>query len=683
MSQYKYLTLLVGLLFTSLAHSQNPACIDNCAFAFSSKNYATAIKECTTAAEYGNVLAQRFLGTMYAAGWGTQKDYAKSAVWLRKAADQGDAVAQKYLSKLEGKPYQPPIVSISQNTPSSQEQTPRPLPPVMETPANSETTRLSFDEVYQNYKTNPLHTPISKLKELASQDDPRAIFLLGHMHRTGYDRIGIEYNLDESARLYKMAGNALTTPASAVELKMLQLELNADHETLSNSLSLALKDKSDNSYILAGKMLDVAVSSWNAEIAFKLFKKLAVFGDHKAQLALSMHYKLGRGTTVDLQEAEKWLKKSGLLEASVEIKSDELFVRLADTFEKSGFNRKREDKEYADILKNGDPEAMYDAAIMLEDSGKVERALGVYQAILDKFPNHLAASRSVNNIKPNLFKPDFLRYPEWVTGRKERSDFSVYSDEIYLLAQKYINTEKDSEKYLLRNQVQSLITRYGDEFQGEARKSKAIASLTEIYLTPFIDGFVTRLECSRAREFLSNLSTVRIDALYGKVTSCEHIAKELKKQQEDEQRFADILNNNNPQVIYISALKYEDSGDIKRVKQIYKTIIERFPEHPMALKAADSLAALKKRVEQAEMAADYAEARASAAFRRDNQTTARSSESHQTEQINKICSGQQQYVGPSYCPGGLNNYGGCDHGRVCSKGWAVGDMCFAIVEVCN
>ncbi len=47
-----------------------------------------------SAAEKGDAIAQAKLGDMYYNGEGVQKDYAEAARWYKKAAEQGDVIAQ-------------------------------------------------------------------------------------------------------------------------------------------------------------------------------------------------------------------------------------------------------------------------------------------------------------------------------------------------------------------------------------------------------------------------------------------------------------------------------------------------------------------------------------------------------------------------------------------------------------
>ena len=52
------------------------------------------VKQIRKAADQGDANAQRELGNIYLCGEGVPKDYVEAVKWYRKAADQGDAMAQ-------------------------------------------------------------------------------------------------------------------------------------------------------------------------------------------------------------------------------------------------------------------------------------------------------------------------------------------------------------------------------------------------------------------------------------------------------------------------------------------------------------------------------------------------------------------------------------------------------------
>ena len=60
-------------------------------------DYAQAMTSYRKAADQGDALAQNLIGYLYQEGQGVQQDYAQAMAWHRKAADQGDATAQNWV----------------------------------------------------------------------------------------------------------------------------------------------------------------------------------------------------------------------------------------------------------------------------------------------------------------------------------------------------------------------------------------------------------------------------------------------------------------------------------------------------------------------------------------------------------------------------------------------------------
>ena len=67
------------------------------------QDYAQSAFWCRKAADQGYIDAQYILGFMYYGGQGVMQDYAQSAVWSRKAADQGHPGAKTILDSLYSK----------------------------------------------------------------------------------------------------------------------------------------------------------------------------------------------------------------------------------------------------------------------------------------------------------------------------------------------------------------------------------------------------------------------------------------------------------------------------------------------------------------------------------------------------------------------------------------------------
>jgi uncharacterized protein len=62
--------------------------------AYSTGDYATALREFQPLAEQGNTAAQAMMGEIFDSGKGVKQDYVQAARWYRKAANQGHAKAQ-------------------------------------------------------------------------------------------------------------------------------------------------------------------------------------------------------------------------------------------------------------------------------------------------------------------------------------------------------------------------------------------------------------------------------------------------------------------------------------------------------------------------------------------------------------------------------------------------------------
>lgn len=59
-----------------------------------------------------------------------------------------------------------------------------------------------------------------------------------------------------------------------------------------------------------------------------------------------------------------------------------------------------------------------------------------------------------------------------------------------------------------------------------------------------------------------------------------------------ERKFHNVLTGANPQSMYLAGVKYENDKEPGKAKKVYLTIMDRFSEHAMALKAADRLAGM-------------------------------------------------------------------------------------------
>ena len=86
-----YILLLIVIL--TLSTQSFAGFIDGLS-AYNTGDYATALREWKVLANKGDAEAQNRLGIMYKYGKGVVQDTAEANKWFRKAADQGDIIAQ-------------------------------------------------------------------------------------------------------------------------------------------------------------------------------------------------------------------------------------------------------------------------------------------------------------------------------------------------------------------------------------------------------------------------------------------------------------------------------------------------------------------------------------------------------------------------------------------------------------
>ena len=90
-------TIFIALAFTAEAQNYQTG-----KSAYERGDFQTAFEHFRLLAERGHTGAQSNLGFMYSKGYGVKQDYAKSLIWLTKAAIQNDTHAQHNLGILHG-----------------------------------------------------------------------------------------------------------------------------------------------------------------------------------------------------------------------------------------------------------------------------------------------------------------------------------------------------------------------------------------------------------------------------------------------------------------------------------------------------------------------------------------------------------------------------------------------------
>lgn len=98
-------------------------------------------------------------------------------------------------------------------------------------------------------------------------------------------------------------------------------------------------------------------------------------------------------------------------------------------------------------------------------------------------------------------------------------------------------------------------------------------------LEPLINKASSSYRCEEAKKLNGQLNST--DSIFN-YESCV-----------DDRNFHNNLNLRDPKKMYIAAGKYESTGERSRAKKIYLSIMDRFPDHAMAIKAIDRLTALR------------------------------------------------------------------------------------------
>src|SRR4051812_8836960 len=86
--------LLVVVLQLAFAAGAQAQSLSRGVSAFNRQDYAQASRAFIPLAERGNPSAQAYLGFMFETGRGVPQNYTEAAMWYRRAAEQGDSLAQ-------------------------------------------------------------------------------------------------------------------------------------------------------------------------------------------------------------------------------------------------------------------------------------------------------------------------------------------------------------------------------------------------------------------------------------------------------------------------------------------------------------------------------------------------------------------------------------------------------------
>jgi hypothetical protein len=118
-----------------------------------------------------------------------------------------------------------------------------------------------------------------------------------------------------------------------------------------------------------------------------------------------------------------------------------------------------------------------------------------------------------------------------------------------------------------------------NEYPASPQSKAARDGITALLEQPIRDA-ESGYKCEEARQLNSKFAAAGMSSIFD-FDSCA-----------DKRKFHNVLIGSNPQTMYLAGVKYENDQERSRAKRIYLTIMDRFSEHPMAVKAADRLAGM-------------------------------------------------------------------------------------------
>ena len=175
--------------------------------AYGDSNYARAFEILKPFAESGNVDAQKIIASMYLGGQGVPANWEIAVQWCRKAAEQGDPVAQNNLATfLLGGEY--PEEVIYWFTESAKQG----FPFAMESLGDICSGRLKVPGAMENqYKDES--AAIQWYRKAAAKGSPTGYHRLGDIYANGQ---GVVKHEQKAVACYKIAANAGYSPSQKV-----------------------------------------------------------------------------------------------------------------------------------------------------------------------------------------------------------------------------------------------------------------------------------------------------------------------------------------------------------------------------------------------------------------------------------------------------------------------------------
>ena len=281
--------------------AETAALVEQAWAAMEAEDYETAVPLLQKAADLGDATAQRRLGACYGAGLGIQRDEKEAVKYFQLAADQGDIPAKYNLAfcYLEG-------TGVAQDTGKAEE--------LLLSCADQGVTPAQYKlgEMYQlgDGVEQDYDKAFHYYKLAADQDAPEALTAVGYFYGQG---LGTEQNLDEMLKYYNRAAE-MGEPMAQFNLGCCYRDgtgVKQDYGKMHEYYRLAVeKGNADAQFNLGyAYLVGLGVDPDYSE-AYRLYQLSADQGFPVAMFAVGDCYYLGNGVEKDLAAAAEWYRKS-------------------------------------------------------------------------------------------------------------------------------------------------------------------------------------------------------------------------------------------------------------------------------------------------------------------------------------------------------------------------------------
>lgn len=365
--------------------AETAALVEQAWAAMEAEDYETAVPLLQKAADLGDATAQRQLGACYGAGLGIQRDEKEAVKYFQLAADQGDIPAKYNLAfcYLEG-------TGVAQDTGKAEE--------LLLSCADQGVTPAQYKlgEMYQlgDGVEQDYDKAFHYYKLAADQDAPEALTAVGYFYGQGF---GTEQNLDEMLKYYSRAAE-MGEPMAQFNLGCCYRDgtgVKQDYGKMHEYYRLAVEKGNADAQFNLGYAYQVGLGvepDYNE--AYRLYQLAADQGFPVAMFAVGDCYFLGNGVEKNLQQAAEWYRKS--LDAGYEPdETDRAHLKEVLGTEATGTEAPGTEAPAAEMT----PEELYQAGKAAHDAGDYAKAMEYYRRAADA--GSVDGLRSIGNLYAN------------------------------------------------------------------------------------------------------------------------------------------------------------------------------------------------------------------------------------------------------------------------------------------